>query len=78
MSGEQKKKKALLQQYVLAYGYTCSNATLIMQSRLPCQVTGLVVQKLDFTHTDIKSKTQKRQEPGSRCHRHSLDGVQPQ
>ncbi len=57
-TGEQ--KEPFLPQYVLAYGYTCSNATLIMQSCLPCQLTGLLVQKLDFAHTDIGSKTPKR------------------
>ncbi len=71
-------KRALLQQYVLAYGYTCSNATLIMQSCLPCQLTGLLVQKLDFAPADTGSKTQKREMPGSRCHQHRLDAVQQQ
>lgn len=69
-------KRALLQQYVLAYGYTCSNATLIMQSCLPCQLTGLLVQKLDFAPADTGSKTQEREMPGSRCHQHRLDAVQ--
>ena len=70
-------KKCPSQQYVLAYGYTCSNATLIMQSCLPCQLTGLVVQKLYFAYSDTGSKSQKWQRTDSYYHQHSLDSAQP-
>lgn len=63
-------KKCPSQQYVLAYGYTCSNATLIMQSCLPCQLTGLVVQKMDFAYSDTVRTD-------SHYHQHGLDAVQP-